>query len=125
MESKMNHKVQFVSLEEDDKDLIVSFAISDLDLGIKSLILHRMLFFEEMLDEDERGVKVSLEDDWFEQEDFNTLVQINISNDEIVVRSTYREYKLDISRIPNADIEEMVKLLKKQNHDNRFTINIA
>lgn len=41
------HKVEFISLEEDDKDLIVSFAIEDSRLGVKSLILHRTLFFEE------------------------------------------------------------------------------
>ena len=32
----MKHKVQFISLEEDDKDLIVSFAIDDPEMGVKS-----------------------------------------------------------------------------------------
>jgi hypothetical protein len=36
----MKHKIQFISLEEDDKDLIVSFAVDDEKLGVKSLILH-------------------------------------------------------------------------------------
>ena len=57
----MKLKVQFINLEEDDKDLIVSFAVDDKEFGMKSLILHRTLFFEEMLDEEEKGVKVSLE----------------------------------------------------------------
>ena len=47
----MKHKVQFISLEEDDKDLIVSFAIDDLDMGVKSLTLLRTLFYEEIMDE--------------------------------------------------------------------------
>ena len=78
-----------------------------------------------MLDEEERGVKVSLEGDYYEQEDFNTLNSIKISNREIEIKSTFREYGLDISSIPKSEIEDMVELLKKQNHDNRFTIYIA
>ncbi|RZB30560.1 MAG: hypothetical protein SRB1_02840 [Desulfobacteraceae bacterium Eth-SRB1] len=51
----MKHKVKFINLEEDDKDLIVSFALDDPEMGVKSLILLRTLFFEEVLDEKERG----------------------------------------------------------------------
>lgn len=118
----MKLKVQFIGLEEDDNDLIVSFAIEDEDMGIKSLILHRTLFFEEWLDEEEKGVKVSFEDDHFEREDFNTLSSIKIGDREIEIKSTYRDYGLDMSRVPDTEIEEMVELLKKQNHDNRFAI---
>jgi hypothetical protein len=121
----MKHKVQFISLEEDDKDLIVSFAVDDTAMGVKSLILVRTLFFEEVLDEEEKGVKVSLERDYFEQEDFNMLNNIKISDDEIWIKSTFREYQLDISNVQQSEIEDMVKLLKKQNYDNRFTIHIA
>ncbi len=121
----MKHKVQFILLEEDDKDLIVSFAIDDPAMGVKSLILLRTLFFEEVFDEKERGVKVSLEGDYFEQEDFNMLNSIKISDDEIGIKSSFREYQLDISNIQISEVEDMVKLLKKQNYDNRFTIHLA
>ncbi|MEA3279123.1 MAG: hypothetical protein U9Q38_00770 [Thermodesulfobacteriota bacterium] len=121
----MKHKVQFINLEEDDKDLIVSFAVDDPEMVVKSLILLRTLFFEEVLDEKERGVNVSLEGDYFEQEDFDMLNNIKISDDEIWIKSTFREYQLDISNIQKSEIEDMVKLLKKQNYDNRFTIDIA
>ena len=117
--------VQFISLEEDDKDLVVSFALNDARGDIESLILLRTLFYEEYLDEDERGVKVSLENDEYEDEDRNVLVDIQIGNNEIVIRSTFREYSLDISRIEKAEIEDMVRLLEKQNYDNRFTMRIA
>ncbi len=50
---------------------------------------------------------------------------IKISENEIKVVSTYREYCLDISKIKKSEIEGMVRLLKKQNHDNQFTIQIA
>ena len=121
----MKHIVQFINLEEDDKDLIVSFAIDDSGFGIKSLILLRTLFFEELLDEEERGVKVSLEGDSYEQEDFNMLISIKISDNDIYIKSTFREYQLDMSHIQRSEIEDMVQLLKKQNYDNRFAIQLA
>jgi hypothetical protein len=40
----MKYKVQFISLEDYDKDIIISFALGDLVTEIKSLILHRTLF---------------------------------------------------------------------------------
>lgn len=121
----MKHNVQFISLQEDDKDLIVAFVVDDAEMGSKSLILHRTLFFEELLDEEEKGVRVSLEGDAFDKEDLNMLNSFKISNDEIGIVSCFREYILDISNIDKSEIEEMIELLKKQNHDGRFTIDIA
>ena len=69
----MKNLANFISLEETDKDLIVSFAIDNNETGISSLILHRTLFFEEMLPEEERGVHVTYENDYYEQEDLNML----------------------------------------------------
>ncbi len=121
----MKHKVLFINLAEDDKDLIVSFALYDTEMGVKNLILHRTLFFEELLNEDEKGVNVLLEDDHFDQEHFNMLKEITISNDEISIQSSFREYNLDISSISESDKKEMISLLKKQDYDNRVTINIV
>ena len=45
------HKVNFLNLMEDDKDLIVSFALDDPEFGVRSLTLLRTLFYEELLDE--------------------------------------------------------------------------
>jgi len=121
----MKHKVQFVSLEEDDKDLIVSFAIDDPEMGVRSLILLRTLFYEELMDEEERGVKVSLEGDEFEQEYLNVLNSIKIRADVIEIVSLFREYQLDTSILEESEIQDMVELLMKQNYDNRFAIHIA
>ncbi len=121
----MKHMVQFISLEEDDKDLILSFAIEDEVIGVKSLILHRTLFFEHFLDEEKRGVKVSFEGDLFDQEDINMLSNISIGDREIKVATPFREYHLDISKIEASELEEAVELLKKQNYDDRFTIEMA
>jgi len=121
----MSHKVQFISLEEDDKDLIVSFAIDDKDFGVKSLILHRTLYFEEILDEEQRGVKVSLEGDSFEQEDYNMLSHIKLDNNIIEVVTPFRKYQLDIVKIEKSEIDDMLKLLRKQNYDSKFAIHFA
>ena len=121
----MKHHVDFISLEENDNDIIISFAIPDNDIIVKSLILYRTFFFEEFLEEEEKGVKVSFEGDHFDKEDFNTLTNIIIKNDEVKIFSSFREYELDISNISKSEIKNMVHLLKKQNYDNRFTIQNA
>ena len=121
----MKLKVEFINLEESEKDLVVSFAIDDGNNGINSLILHRQLFFERVLPDEERGVRVSLEDDFFEQEDFNLLNSITIRKNEIIIKSTYREYILDTSDLRCEERANITKLLKKQNYDNRFTIQVA
>ena len=121
----MKHRVQFISLEEDDKDLIVSFGIEDAAMGVKSLILFRTLFYEELLPDDERGVNVSLEGDHYEQEDFNMLKTITMVHEEISISSTFRDYRLDISDIAEQDMRDMITLLKKQNYDDRFVIDFA
>jgi len=118
----MKYTVDFMSFEEDDKDLIISFAIPDEALGVKSLILHRTLFFEEVLDEEEKGEKVSLEGEEYENETLNTLVKIEIKGPEVIICSKFSEYVLDLSRIDASDKSHMNRLLRKQNHDERFLI---
>lgn len=121
----MKHNVEFINLEEDSKDIVVSFAISDHELGVKSLILLRTLFMEEFLPEEEKGVHVSLEGDYFDKEESNTLKSIIINKNEIQISSQFRGYMLDVSNVPKEEIKGMVKLLKKQNYDNRFEIQSA
>jgi len=110
---------------EDDKDLIVSFALEDAERGVRSLTLLRTLFYEEFLDEGERGVHVSLEGDTVEDENSNILRQIIIKEGEIEIISIFKTYKVDISQINQSEIDKMVNLLRKQNHDNRFVIQLA
>jgi hypothetical protein len=121
----MRHEVQFISLEDDQKDILIACVIPDKEIGLKSLILHRTFLFEEILGEEEKGVKVSLEGEESEQDYLNTLIKIQINNKEIKIVSKFSEYNLDISRIDDTDIDDMIKLLEKQNYDNRFTIEIA
>ncbi len=55
--------VRFISCEDDETDQIVSFALAYGEMEIRSLTLLRTPKFEAMLDEAERGVSVSLEDE--------------------------------------------------------------
>jgi len=121
----MENLANFISLEETDKDIIISFAIYNDETSISSLILHRTLFFEEMLPVEERGVHVTYESDRYEQEDFNMLKSIKISSKNILIESTFRQYKVDISKIENEEINEMIEILNKQNYDNKFELQIA
>ena len=120
----MKNRVQFIGLEDDEKDLIISFAVDDAELGIKSLILLRTPYYEHLLAEDERGVSVSFDEDYDEQEDHNMLDSISIDPEKIIIVSSLRNYKLDISKIEKEEIDEMVKLLKKLNFDHRFSIKL-
>ena len=121
----MKNRVQFISLEEDEKDLIISFAIDDAEgLGIKSLILLRTLFYEHLLAESDKGVNVSFEEDYGEQDDSNMLDSISIDLEKIIIVSSIKNYELDISKIEKAEIDAMVELLNKQNFDDRFSINL-
>ena len=121
----MIYPVDFVSLEDDDKDIIVSFAIPDDKAGIKSLILHRTLFFEELLPDQERGVRVSLEGELFTEEVPNILKSIELSDQEVEINAMCRSYVVDISKISAKDMSDLKLLVKKQNYDHRFQIKNA
>ena len=110
---------------EDEKDLIVSFALEDSERGIKSLTLLRTLFYEELLGEEERGVHVSLEGVTNEKGNPNLLKRINIEDGKVEIFSSFNEFQIDTSQIKQSEIDEMMNLLRKQNHDNRFVIQVA
>ncbi len=121
----MNLLAEFIGCECDEKDIIVSFAIRDNVLLVRSLILSRTLFHEEYLDEECRGVKVSYEGDLYEDEMQNTLESVEFKEEKIYINAKYSKYVVDSSKLEDSDIVEVKKLLKKQNYDNRFKIKNA
>jgi hypothetical protein len=123
--STMIYPVDFISLEDDEKDIIVSFAIPDDETGIKSLILHRTLFCEELLPDEERGVRVSLEGEPDAGETLNMLESIEISDQHIKINAKCRSYVVDVSKIDGENISELKALVEKQNYDHRFRIKKA
>ena len=118
-------RVEFINLEEDENDLVVSFAVAHEIIGVKSLILHRTMLHEKFLDEKDRGVRVSMEGENINFDDRNLLQNFKIDDEKIEIVSTYSKYYLDISHIETSEVAEMIELLRKQNHDSRFTIQVA
>ncbi len=117
---KRAEKVRFITCEDDDPDLIVSFALEDQDpIYVKSLILLRTPKFELFLHESERGVSVSLEDG---EEERILLKVIRFEKEKILIESTKITYELDVSAVEKVEIKQAKKLLEKMNFDSRFLV---
>ena len=119
--------VSFISLEEDKKDLILSFALDDGDGFVRSLILHRALFFESILPEEERGTKVTLEGEELEdeQEYLNTLEEFQFDGDILRIKAKFRLYEIDARKLDSEDFKVIEKALERQNTDARFQIKFT
>ena len=119
--------VSFMSIEEDEKDLIISFALDDGDDGIRSLILHRTLLYEFIMPDDERGTKVSLEGDQLgiDEEHLNTLECFEFDVPVLRIRSRFRAYEIDARNLEVEELEQIKKALARQNHDGRFEVKFT
>jgi hypothetical protein len=116
--------VSFISIEDEPPDLILSFAIWQPELeDIRSLILLRTPEYEFILDETERGVKVS--DEALMDEEDDMLKEIEFSNDFMTIITEQHQFDLDLRKIDKEDIEQAKTFLKKMNYDNRFEIRIG
>ena len=109
---------------EEGDDLIVSFALECSEPGeVKSLILLRTPKFEFILDEDERGVKVSHDDE--PEVENNLLGRIRIASPMVVIESTYNRYELDVSGVNQEELAEASAILHKMNFDKSFTFEVV
>ena len=116
--------VSFITTEEED-DLIVAFAIPVSDQGdVSSLILLRTPKFEHFLDENERGVNVSYENQVDNEDDLLEEIEIQIQKNVIELITKRHRYKLNISRVDEDEIKEAKEILKKMNFDQRFVLSI-
>jgi len=109
------HRVDFITTERGD-DLIVSFAIAagDFPGDVLSLTLLRTPKYEFILDPDERGVSVS----WEEDEDGNELLLgVERSGDVVKLKTTTRQFLLDVSHVEDDDLRRMRKVFHKMNFD--------
>jgi len=115
-------KAVFITTEEGD-DLIVSFAIPADEYGdVKSLTLLRTPKYEFIMDESERGAKVSFED--FPDDENELLEQVTIEGDVVTITTNYRTYTVSIKDVDDVEIEESKRILKKMNFDGRFELKI-
>ena len=116
--------VSFISIEDEPPDLILSFAIWQPELeDIRSLILFRTPEYEFILDETERGVKVS-DETWLDIED-DMLKEIEFGDDFVRIITAHHQFELDLRKVDNEDIEQAKSFLKRMNFDNRFEIRIV
>ena len=116
--------VSFISIEDDPPDLILSFAIWQPELeDIRSLIFMRTPKYESLLDERERGVKVS-DEAWLDDID-DLLKEIEFHNDSVRIITNQHQFELDLRKVDRKDIKKAKKFLKNMNFDNRFKIKIV
>ena len=109
------YRVDFITTERGD-DLIVSFAIAagDFPGDVLSLTLLRTPKYEFILDPNERGISVS----WEEDEDENELLlAVERSGDVVKLKTTTREFLLDVSHVDDDDLRRMRKVFHKMNFD--------
>ena len=119
----MEH-VSFISVEDNPPDLILSFAIWQPELDdIRSLILMRTPSYEFILDEAERGVKLS-DEAWLNDED-EMLEEIKFDGDTVTIVTESHKFELDIRKVNAGKIEKAQSILKRMNFDNRFEIIIV
>jgi hypothetical protein len=113
--------VSFINIEDDPPDLILSFAIWQPELNdIRSLILLRTPEYEFILDETERGVKVS--DEAFSDDEDDLLKEIEFGDDFVRIITDHHQFELDLRKVDKEGIEQAKTLLKRMNFDNRFEI---
>lgn len=123
LENMMEY-VSFISIEDNPPDLILSFAIWEPEReDVRSIILLRTPRYESILDEGERGVKVS-DEDWAHDED-EMLKEIKFEGDSVSIFTENHKFELNIRKVDTREVRQAKRILKKMNFDNRFQITIV
>ena len=113
----------FITIEDGD-DLIVSFAIPLVEHeDVKSLTLLRTPKYEFVLDEYERGVKVSFDN--FPDEENELLEQVAIEGEVATITTNHRTYTVSIKDVKDMEIDKARRVLKKMNFDRCFELKIV
>lgn len=115
-------KAQFIYIEDGEKDLIFSFCLEDEETGGRGLILLRSPPFEHFLYENERGVSVSLEGDYDEDEDPDLLKEFVIKQDIVTINTVRKSYEIYIGRLGSEEKAEIYPFICKMNFDNSFRV---
>jgi len=76
--------------------------------------------YEILLDESERGVKVS-DEAWLNDED-DVLRKIEFGDDSMKIISSHHQFELDLRKVDKEEIEQSKEILKRMNFDNRFEL---
>jgi len=102
---------------------VLSFALDDGEISVKSLVLLRTPKYEILLPKHERGIHVSMEGDLDIEN--NLLQEISINNRTVIISTLQKSYELDTSRIEKRELEEMLICIEKLNFDSNFKVNNA
>ena len=76
-----------------------------------------------ILDETERGVKVS--DEALLDDEDGMLKEIEFCDDFVRIIANHHQFELDLRKVDKEGIEQEKTLLKRMNFDNRFEIRIV
>jgi hypothetical protein len=116
--------VAFISTQNGD-DLIVSFAVIEPadPTEIDSLTLQRTPKYEHLLEDRERGVRVSFERSL--EDDDELLKELHLDRNSAVVRlaTSLRNYELDVRKVDEGEIKAMQKVLARMNYDRRIRLS--
>jgi hypothetical protein len=116
--------VAFISTQNGD-DLIVSFAVIEPadPTEIDSLTLQRTPKYEHLLEDRERGVRVSFER--YLEDDDELLKELHLDRKSAVVRlaTSLRNYELDVRKVDEGEIKAMQKVLARMNYDRRIRLS--
>lgn len=114
-------RASFISYEDEDLDLILSFALEDKNVGLRSLILSRSPRSEKHLPKEEHGVRVSLEGH-VDYGDDDLLVQVVIAAKHIDITTRHETYNIDLSKVDDEEMQELLPFLQKMNFDSKFNV---
>ena len=117
--------VSFMDVEETEKDLIISFALDIGDGYIKTLLLHRTLFCEFIMPEDERGTKVSLENSDIADVHINTLKSVTFDENVMKIKARFSSHEINLRKLEREEVEQMKESLVHHNFDDRFEIKFT
>ncbi|MHC4538152.1 MAG: hypothetical protein ACYTEK_11990 [Planctomycetota bacterium] len=113
----------FITNQEGDH-LVVSFAIPrGMHGNVHSLTLLRTPKYEHVLDESERGVKVSFED--FSDDRSQYLKKQTIAGNVVTITTDHGIHMVNIEDVNQTAIQKSKRILRKMNFDNRFELQVV
>lgn len=117
-------KMRFTYLENSD-DIIISLSCEEgTEFGVDGFIIQRTPKYEFLFGADERGASIA----WKDEDDIRVLldeVHINREVLKIKTKGKVRKYKFDISGLPDAEYEALIKHFHLINFDNTIKIEIG
>ena len=117
------HTVEFITLEDEDPDFVVSFALAP--QAASSITLLRTPKYESLLPDEERGVVVAAGVHGTDERELLVSISFNMQDGLGAIVSTKRTYEFSLTRIPAEDVEASIALLRQMNFDSRFVVNAA